>query len=127
MMTAKLKDDPVLREVFLKPDGIAQKAGDTIVEKKLAATLKALGDEPAANFYHGEVAAAIPPFMKEHGGLIGTADLANYRPIWRNPIHLHYDGYDVYTMPPPSPGGVVPAVLGALESCHLAGLALTSP
>src|SRR5260370_19414065 len=127
MMTAKLKDDPVMREVFLKPDGSAPKAGDTIVEKKLAATLKALGDEPAANFYHGEVAAAIAAFIKEHGGLIGTGDLANYRPIWRNPIHRHYEGYDVFTMPPPSSGGVVLEMLGLLESGHLAGLGINSP
>jgi len=126
-MTAKLKDDPVLREVFLKPDGSAPKAGDTIVEKNLAATLKALDDNPAANFYHGEIGAAITAFMKEHGGLIGMSDLANYRPVWRSPIHRHYEGYDVYTMPPPSSGGVVLEMLGVLESGHLAGLGIDSP
>ncbi len=127
MMAAKLKDDPGLRETFLKPDGTAPKAGDTIVEKNLAATLKALDDDPVANFYHGEIAAAISAFMNEHGGLIGTSDLANYRPIWRNPIHRHYEGYDVYTMPPPSSGGVVLEMLGVLETGHLAGLGINSP
>jgi gamma-glutamyltranspeptidase / glutathione hydrolase len=126
-MAAKLKDDPGLREVFLKPDGSAPKAGDTIVEKKLAATLKALDDDPAAKFYHGEIGAAIAGFMKEHGGLIGTSDLTNYRPVWRNPIHRHYEGYDVFTMPPPSSGGVVLEMLGVLESGHLAGLGINSP
>src|SRR5713101_7043389 len=127
MMAAKLKDDPGLRETFLKPDGTAPKAGDTIFEKNLAATLKALDDDPVASFYHGEIAAAIAAFMKEHGGLISTSDLANYRPIWRNPIHRHYEGYDVYTMPPPSSGGVVLEMLGMLESGHLAGLGINSP
>ena len=127
MMSVKLKDDPGLRETFLKPDGSAPKAGDTIVEKKLAATLTSLGDDPVASFYHGSVAAAIAEFMTAHGGLIGTVDLANYRPIWRNPIRRHYEGYDVYTMPPPSSGGVVLEMLGVLESGHLAGLGVDSP
>jgi gamma-glutamyltranspeptidase/glutathione hydrolase len=126
-LSAKLKDDPGLRETFLKPDGTAPKAGDTIVEKNLAATLKALGDDPVANFYHGEISAAIAAFMNEHGGLISTSDLANYRPIWRNPIHRRYQGYDVYTMPPPSSGGVVLEMLGVLETGHLAGLGINSP
>jgi gamma-glutamyltranspeptidase/glutathione hydrolase len=126
-MSAKLAADPGLREVFLKPDGTAPKAGDTIVAKNLAATLKALSDNPVASFYHGEIAAAIAAFMKEHGGLVGLSDLTNYRPVWRNPIHRHYEGYDVYTMPPPSSGGVVLEMLGMLDSGHLAGLGINSP
>lgn len=126
-MAAKLKDDPGLREIFLKPDGAAPKPGDTIVEKNLAATLKALSDDPVGSFYHGAVAATIAAFMNDHGGLIGAADLANYRPAWRKPIHRRYQGYDVYTMPPPSSGGVVLEMLGMLESGRLAGLGVDSP
>jgi gamma-glutamyltranspeptidase / glutathione hydrolase len=126
-LAPKLKSDPGLSEVFLKPDGSAPKAGDTIVAKNLAATLKKLGDNPVANFYHGEVAAALVTFIKAHGGLISAIDLANYRPDWRNPISHRYAGYDVYAMPPPSSGGVVLEMLGALDSGHLAGLGINSP
>jgi gamma-glutamyltranspeptidase / glutathione hydrolase len=126
-MAPKLKDDPGLREVFLKPDGSPPKAGDTIVEKNLAATLKRLGDDPVASFYHGEVATELAAFMKAHGGLVSSTDLANYRPTWRNPIERRYEGYEVYAMPPPSSGGVVLEMLGALESGHLAGLGINSP
>jgi len=127
MLAPKLKADPGLSQVFLKPDGSAPKAGDTIVEKNLAATLKSLGDDPVANFYHGEVASALVEFMKAHGGLISAADLASYRPDWRDPIRRRYAGYEVYTMPPPSSGGVVLEMLGALDSGHLAGLGVNSP
>ncbi len=126
-LATKLKSDPGLSQVFLKFDGSAPKAGDTIVEKNLAATLRSLGDDPVANFYHGEVATALVAFMKAHGGLIGAADLANYRPVWRDPIHRRYEGYEVYAMPPPSSGGVVLEMLGALESGHLPGLGIDSP
>ena len=127
MLAPKLKGDPGLSEVFLKPDGSPPKAGDTIVAKNLAATMKSLGDNPVASFYHGEVAAAIVEFMKAHGGLISAADLAQYRPDWRNPIIRRYEGYEVYAMPPPSSGGVVLEMLGALDSGHLAGLGVNSP
>ena len=126
-LAPKLKGDPGLSQVFLKADGSAPSAGDTIVAKNLAATLRSLGDNPAANFYHGEVANALVAFMKAHGGLISSADLANYRPDWRNPIRRRYEGYDVYAMPPPSSGGVVLEMLGALDSGHLAGLGIDSP
>jgi gamma-glutamyltranspeptidase/glutathione hydrolase len=127
MLAPKLKNDPGLSQVFLKPDGSAPKPGDTIVAKNLAATLKSLGNNPVANFYHGEIAAALVEFMKAHGGIVRAADLANYRPDWRDPIHHRYEGYDVYAMPPPSSGGVVLEMLGALDSGHLAGLGVNSP
>jgi gamma-glutamyltranspeptidase/glutathione hydrolase len=127
MLAPKLKNDPGLAQVFLKPDGSAPKAGDTIVAKDLAATLKSLGDNPVASFYHGAVAAALVEFMKAHGGLISTADLSSYHPDWRDPIRRRYEGYDVYAMPPPSSGGVVLEMLGALDSGHLAGLGIDSP
>jgi gamma-glutamyltranspeptidase/glutathione hydrolase len=126
-LAPKLKSDPGLSQVFLKPDGSPIKAGDTIVAKNLAATLKSLDDDPVGKFYHGEVAAAIVAFMKAHGGLIGAADLVNYRPDWRDPIRHRYEGYEVYAMPPPSSGGVVLEMLGALDSGHLAGLGVNSP
>ncbi len=126
-LAPKLKSDPGLSQVFLKPDGSAPKAGDLIVAKNLAATLKRLGDNPVANFYHGEVAAALVAFIKAHGGLVSAIDLANYRPDWRNPISHRYDRYEVYAMPPPSSGGVVLEMLGALDSGHLAGLGIDSP
>ena len=59
--------------------------------------------------------------------LISATDLANYRPDWRDPIHRRYADYEVYTMPPPSSGGVVLEMLGALDSGHLAGLGVNSP
>jgi gamma-glutamyltranspeptidase / glutathione hydrolase len=127
MLAPKLKNDPGLSQVFLKPDGSPPKAGDTIVAKQLATTLKNLGDDPVTNFYHGEVASALAEFMKTHGGLITAADLANYRPDWRNPIRHSFEGYEVYAMPPPSSGGVVLEMLGALDSGHLAGLGINSP
>jgi gamma-glutamyltranspeptidase / glutathione hydrolase len=123
----KLKADPGLREVFLKPDGSAPKAGDTITAKKLSATLKRLGDDPVTVFYHGDVATELAAYIQHHGGLVSSVDLTNYRPIWRIPIKRPYEGYEIYAMPPPSSGGVVLEMLGMLEPGHTAGLGVNSP
>jgi gamma-glutamyltranspeptidase/glutathione hydrolase len=65
--------------------------------------------------------------MKEHGGLLTLADLADYRPIWREPISLRYRHNQVFTMPPPSSGGVVLEILAMLESGPVDGLGVDSP
>src|SRR5579863_2582206 len=119
--------DPGLSAVFLKPDGTPLKAGDTAYNKNLAALIERLGNDPAKNFYHGEVAQQIAAYMKQHGGLVTAQDLAAYQPVWRDPIHLPYRDYEIYTMPPPSSGGVVLEILGMLASGRLAGLGLNSP
>jgi gamma-glutamyltranspeptidase/glutathione hydrolase len=44
--------------------------------------------------------------MKENGGLITKEDLASYKPVIRKPVRGTYRGYEIYSMPPPSSGGV---------------------
>jgi gamma-glutamyltranspeptidase / glutathione hydrolase len=123
----KMKSDPGMAGVFLNPDGSPHKAGDTIYQKDLAATLKNLGDDPAPKFYRGEIPAAIASFVSAHGGILSAQDFINFRPRWRDPLHRAYEDYDVFAMPPPSSGGVLLEMLGALENGHLGGLGADSP
>jgi gamma-glutamyltranspeptidase/glutathione hydrolase len=44
-------------------------------------------------------------FIKENHGLMTAADLAAFRPIWAEPLHTTYHGYDVYSSPATSRGG----------------------
>lgn len=119
--------DPGLKAAFMTAAGAPPKAGDMLYEKALGATLRSLGDDPVARFYHGEIAREIAEWMKAHGGIITADDLARYRPVWRMPLHRGYRGYEVWTMPPPSSGGVVLEMLGMLGGAPLAGLGLNSP
>jgi gamma-glutamyltranspeptidase / glutathione hydrolase len=121
-----LKLDPGLAAVFLKPDGSAPKPGDLIFNKNLAATLKRLGNQPSEVFYHGPIAAELVQFIQGHGGIVTSEDFANYQPVWRDPLHRAYRGYQVYVMPPPSSGGVLLEMLGMLEAGHLGGLGVNS-
>ncbi len=55
--------------------------------------------------------------MKKHGGLITKADLAGYKAVERTPVSGEYRGYEVYSMPPPSSGGIhIVQILNILEN-----------
>ena len=50
------------------------------------------------------------------GGTLTEADLAGYEAIAREPIRVGYRGYDVFTNPPPSAGGIlIASVLAQLD------------
>jgi gamma-glutamyltranspeptidase/glutathione hydrolase len=119
--------DPGLREVFLKEDGSPPAEGEKIYEKKLADTIEHLGNTPVSKFYDGPIGKELVSFLGDHGGILTADDLTDYQPVWRDPLHRAYNGMVVYTMPPPSSGGVVLEMLGMLEPGHLAGLGLNSP
>lgn len=57
-------------------------------------------------FYEGEIARNIVQEMSKNGGLITLEDLMSYEPKIRQPIQGEYLGYQIYSMPPPSSGGV---------------------
>ena len=106
----------VSRRIFLK-DGAMYRAGDTLKQPELAATLKRIAKNGSAEFYRGETARMLVDDMARLGGLINMEDLANYQAKVREPLHAHYelDGHkwDVIAAPPPSSGGV--AVIEALN------------
>jgi len=126
-IAAQVAADPGLRATFLTPAGAPPKPGDILHEKALGATLRSLGDDPVTRFYHGEIARTLAQWMKAHGGLVSAEDLAQYRPLWRTPLHRAYRGYEVWTMPPPSSGGVVLEILGMLAGAPVSGLGADSP
>jgi gamma-glutamyltranspeptidase / glutathione hydrolase len=103
-------------KVFYKPDGSSYEPGDLFVQKDLAATLRRIASEGAKEFYEGKTAQLLVAEMAKHGGLITMKDMRNYSPIMREPVHGTYRGYDIYSMPPPSSGGVhVVQILNILE------------
>ena len=60
--------------------------------------------------------------MKEKGGLITKEDLRAYEAKIRKPVRGSYRGYEIYSMPPPSSGGVLLIeMLNMLERFPLGG------
>ena len=61
-------------------------------------------------------------FMRKHGGLITTDDLANYRVKWVEPITTSYQGYQVYGAPPSSSSITWMEILNFVEGFDLKSL-----
>ena len=98
-------------------------AGDRWVQSDLAATLKRIALLGRDGFYAGKTADLLIAEMERNNGLISHEDLEQYQPIWREPIHGTYRGYDVWSMPPASSGGILLVqMLNMLESQELAAL-----
>src|SRR6266568_351311 len=106
---------PASRAQFLM-DGAAPPPGTRFVQPELAHTLQLIADSGAAAFYDGSIAHLIVREMARGGGLITRQDLAHYVAKWRDPVEIRYRGYTIYTMPPPSGGGVTLAeILNVME------------
>ncbi|GGA89494.1 gamma-glutamyltransferase [Puia dinghuensis] len=90
---------------FIKEGG--WKAGDTLVQKDLAKTLRLIRDQGAKGFYEGETARLILAEMQRGQGIISNADLKEYTAKERVPSVFPYKQYTIVTMPLPSSGGVV--------------------
>lgn len=123
----RLTGFPETLEIFC-PRGEPLKAGERLVLKDLASTLYIVAAEGPAGFYDGLVADKIDSCMKIHGGLITKEDLAAYKPVWREPLHFCFDSLDIYSMPPPSSGGIVLGqILKIIEPYDFSLLTVDSP
>ena len=111
----KLSGFPETAGIFF-PGGRSLRPGERLQQQDLARTLRVIAKQGPDGFYKGEVAEKIETCMLRHGGLISKRDLADYRPLWREPIHFSFDSLDIYSMPPPSSGGIcVGQILKLLE------------
>ena len=122
-----LGSSPALAHLFLHEDGSARREGEPVQFPALAATLEAVATGGADAFYRGATAAAIAHSVDGSGGILTADDLARYRPQWRTPLHVRYRGFEVFTMPPPSSGGVLLEMLNVVAHDDLAALGARSP
>src|SRR5881409_1060616 len=67
------------------------KAGDSLRQPELAATLKRIAKNGAAEFYRGETARMLAQDMARMGGLITLDDLAHYSPKIREVLRAKYE------------------------------------
>lgn len=83
------------------------KAGDILIQKDLANTLKRIRDNGQKGFYEGETARLIVAEMQKGKGIISLNDLKAYQAKERTALDFNYKGYQVITMPLPSSGGII--------------------
>jgi len=90
---------------FLRDGRRPYRAGEVFRQPALGATLRRLAEHGIADFYQGEIAAAIEADMERHDGFLRSDDLAQIpMPIERRPLTGRLFGHRVFTMPPPGAG-----------------------
>ena len=108
---------PASRTQFLVHDS-APPPGTMWRQPDLARTLQLISDSGPDAFYRGQIADLIVAEMQRGGGggLITKDDLRRYEAKWRTPVQLSYRGHTIFSMPPPSSGGVTMGeILNILE------------
>ncbi len=111
---------PESNRIYLR-NGDPYKEGERFVQPDLARSLELISRNGAREFYEGSIASQIAKDMAANGGTITLGDLKAYKAIVRRPIEGEYRGYKVYSMPPPSSGGIaLVEMLNILEGYPLA-------
>jgi gamma-glutamyltranspeptidase/glutathione hydrolase len=95
-------------------------AGQRLVQRDLADTLRAIRRQGVGGFYRGKTAAALVKASRTGGGIIDQEDLDRYQTREFPPVECDYRDYHVVSAPPPSSGGVaICEMLNVLEGYPL--------
>jgi len=87
-------------------DGFPYEPGDFFKNPDLASTFRQLASKGIEEFYRGEIARKIVKAVKNKGGILSLEDLASYNPVEQTPLRGTYKNYTLYSLPPPSSGGL---------------------
>lgn len=141
-----IKQWPYSKKVFLPHLGEgreAPEAGEIFVQQDLFQTLtKMVEAERAAlkrgksrkaaimaaydRFYKGDIAKEFVRGCREQGGLITMEDLANWKPIEEEPMHVTYKGIEVYKLQQWTQGPALLQSLNILENFDLKSMGYNS-
>ena len=77
-------------------------------------------------FYKGDIAKEFVRGCQEQGGLITLQDLAKWKPIEEEPIHVNYKGIEVYKLQQWTQGPVMLQSLNILENFDLKSMGYNS-
>jgi len=101
------------------PEGRAPEAGEIVVLPDHADTLAAIAESGARDFYEGDLAKRIADESKTFGGFLELRDLAEYAPLWVDPVSMSYRGYELWEIPPNGQGLAALITLNILKEFPL--------
>jgi gamma-glutamyltranspeptidase/glutathione hydrolase len=114
----KFKQFPESYRIFF-PRNKPLQPGEILQQEDLARSLELIAAQGEDVFYNGEIADKIVSAVHKYGGLFTKEDFANYRAVERSPVKISYHNHDIYSMPPPSSGGLVlRGILNTLENIN---------
>ncbi len=115
-----LRQFPATVKIFFNKEGQLLGEGELLVQSDLAKTLKTIAKKGRDGFYKGWVADAIVAEERRRGGYIRYNDLNRYNVVERTPVTGTYKDYEIYSMGPPSSGGIhVIQILNILEPLNI--------
>ena len=103
------------RNIFVKPDGSLYTVGETIRNPDYGATLTQIANEGPDTFYTGALGDRLAADLKANGSYVTRDDLAQYQPVWQQPVIGTYRGYTLSTVPPPGSGVTLIQILQILD------------
>ncbi len=113
---------PEINEYFF-PNGKSVKAGNTLINKKLARVYRSIAKDGVDVFYHGWLAKKIVSAVQNSAiapGLLSMKDMASYQAKERAPVCGPYREFTLCGMAPPSSGGIaVIQILAQLQRFDL--------
>jgi len=141
-----IKEWPYSKQVFLPHLGQKREApegGEIFVQKDLLQTLTKLveAEQQALKkgksrkeaimaaydrFYKGDIAQEFVRGCQEQGGLITMNDLANWKPVEEEPLHVNYKGIEVYKLQQWTQGPMLLQSLNILENFDLRSMGFNS-
>lgn len=143
---ARIKQWPYSKKVFLPHLGEkreAPEAGEIFMQQDLMNTLnKMVEAEQLAlkkgksrkeaiyaaydRFYKGDIAQEFVRGCQEQGGLITLEDMARWKPLEEEPLHVNYKGIDVYKLQQWTQGPMLLQSLNILENFDLKSMGFNS-
>jgi gamma-glutamyltranspeptidase/glutathione hydrolase len=115
-MEKQLRKDPGSAKLLF-PDGRPPAPGSVFRNPDLANMLEALAEAGSVEpFYRGDFGRRIGAAFQAHGGLVTAADMAAYRAREAQPLHLGWNGYDIFTAPLTAGGATILEILQLLDA-----------
>ena len=111
------RKEPNVGAIFLK-NGKPLAAGDRLVQKDLAATLKQISAKGPDVFYKGDIASRVVAASKARGGLLTMQDFASFTAEEMPVVRCDYRGYRIISAPPPSSGGPIICEIANILSAY---------
>lgn len=115
---------PEARNVFMKRRyGLFRgyEAGDLFKQPELAFTLSQVVSQGAEYMYTGDWGHRFVEIVRREGGKMTLRDMEEYEPVWADPMHTAFNGYDIHALGYPSLGAMrVVLGINLMECANLA-------